>query len=35
MNSIRFGFHKDRNLLVELEKLIHLVHERKKVKPAI
>ncbi|MDQ5958091.1 MAG: hypothetical protein QG665_439 [Patescibacteria group bacterium] len=29
MNAIRFGFHKDRELLVELERLIHLVYQMK------
>ncbi|HTK33007.1 MAG TPA: DUF4238 domain-containing protein [Candidatus Paceibacterota bacterium] len=29
MNAIRFGFHKDRDLLVELEKLIQFVHQMK------
>ncbi len=29
MNAIRFGFHKDRSLLVELEKFVGLIYEMK------
>lgn len=32
MNSIRFGFHKDRDLLLELEKLALYVHKMKQPK---
>jgi hypothetical protein len=30
MNSIRFGFHSDRELLVELERFVGMLHQMKK-----